>query len=433
VLSSLVTLLSLPLALHYLGPERYGAWATIASTVVFLNLFDFGIAGTLTNHIARSYALRDREYAARYTTNAFALSAAVACTAGAALALAWAHIDWVKLFNVSPRVSRSEVSETAAVAIALVLAGFPASLCSKIFAGHQEVHLGNVVVAAGTLANLAGLLAGIALRVSMPILFVMAAGGTTLCNLAALVGVVAWQKPWLRPRLSLIEWPIARELLSSGSGFFLLQIAGAVVFSSDNVVVSHYLGAARVTPYSVTWRLVGLTAVVQGLVFPALWPAYAEAYAKGDYGWLRVTFRTTMRVTLALNMGFALLLVAAGKPLIHWWAGEPAVPSTALLAAMALWAVISGCMTVESCLLAAVDRTRAQGVLSIIAAALNLALSIALVQRIGSLGVIVGTILSYLIVLVVPQSLIVRDVLKRGSSPSGMQKRQLPIATSLPV
>ncbi len=48
------------------------------------------------------------------------------------------------------------------------------------------------------------------------------------------------------------------------------------------------------------------------------------------------------------------------------------MPSTALLAAMALWAVISGCMTVESCLLAAVNRTREQGVLSIIAAAVNL-------------------------------------------------------------
>ena len=56
-----------------------------------------------------------------------------------------------------------------------------------------------------------------------------------------------------------------------------------VVFSSDNLVVSHYLGAAEVTPYSVTWRLVGLAALLQSLIFPALWPAYAEAYARRDY------------------------------------------------------------------------------------------------------------------------------------------------------
>jgi hypothetical protein len=52
-------------------------------------------------------------------------------------------------------------------------------------------------------------------------------------------------------------------------------------------------------------------------------------------------------------------------------------------------------------------------VLSILAAVVNIALSIALVRHIGSVGVIGGTILSYLFVLVVPQSLIVRGLFRR--------------------
>ncbi len=412
VLSALLTFVSLPLAVRYLGPERFGLWATIASTVIFLNLLDLGIASTLTNHIARSYAVEDRNYAARSTTNALALTSLVACFVGLALVVVWPHINWTILFNVSANVPRREVSGTVAIAATLMLLGLPASLGSRIFAGYQEVHINNFVVAAGTVANLAGLVTGIALRVSMPVLFVMSVGSATLCNLGALVATLLWFKPWLRPRLSLLQWTQARELLGSGSGFLLIQIAGAVVFSSDNVVVSHYLGAAQVTPYNVTWRFVGLAAMLQSLIFPALWPAYAEANARGDYDWMQRTFRFTMQATLGLNLVGGLIFIAAGKPLIRWWAGEAAIPSTALLAAMALWATISGCMTVESCLLAAVNRTREQGILSIIAAVVNLALSITLVQRIGAVGVIIGTILSYLLVLVVPQSLIVRDVLR---------------------
>ncbi len=79
---------------------------------------------------------------------------------------------------------------------------------------------------------------------------------------------------------------------------------------------------------------------------------------------------------------------------------------------MGVWALINGFMSVESCLLAALNRTREQAVLSIVAAILNIALSIALVRHIGALGVIGGTILSYLFVLVVPQSLIVRSLFK---------------------
>jgi hypothetical protein len=33
--------------------------------------------------------------------------------------------------------------------------------------------------------------------------------------------------------------------LNSGSDFFLVQVAGAVVYSSDNVVVSHYTMEGR--------------------------------------------------------------------------------------------------------------------------------------------------------------------------------------------
>ncbi len=433
ILSALATLLALPLAVRYLGAERFGVWATITSTVVFLNLLDLGVTSTLTNHIAHSYALRDRQYAARYTTNALILSVVFASVAGATLALAWRHIAWIALLNVTPVVPRTEVTATVAVAIALVLLSIPASLCGRVLAGYQEVYFGHVVVAIGTLANLLGLITGIVLRASMPVLFVLATAWPTLCNFAGLVGVVLWQKPWLRPRWSFVRWADARELLSSGSGFSLLQIAGAVVFSSDNVVVSHFLGASQVTPYTVTWRLVGLTAVIQGLIFPALWPAYAEAYAKADYNWMRSAFKVTLRATAALNLGFAVLLVAVGKPFIRWWAGEAAVPSTTLLAAMALWAVISGCMTVESCLLAAVNRTHAQGVLSIVAAAVNIGLSILLVKRIGAVGVISGTVLSYLLVLVVPQSLIVRSVLNSKFSAGDIQRSELPAATALRV
>jgi O-antigen/teichoic acid export membrane protein len=57
--------------------------------------------------------------------------------------------------------------------------------------------------------------------------------------------------------------------------------------------------------------------------------------------------------------------------------------------------------------------------LSMLAAAVNVALSLALVRHVGALGVIGGTILSYLIVLVVPQTLIVRSVWRKELAARG--------------
>ena len=134
-----------------------------------------------------------------------------------------------------------------------------------------------------------------------------------------------------------------------------------------------------------------------------------------------------MKGTVALNLACVVVLMLFGRTIIRVWVGPAAVPTRPLLLAMGVWALISGFMSVESCLLAALNRVREQALLSIVAAIVNLALSIALVRHIGSLGVIGGTILSYLLVLVAPQSAIVRGLFKRelalGGSASNFAPR----------
>ncbi len=412
-LSSGLSLVSLPLAVHYLGAERYGVWATVTTTAVWINVLDLGIANTLTNHVSRAYALDDKRSAARYFTNALLLTGGIVACVGLVFASLFPRINWIRLLNVSPRVCATEIDRTVVAACTLMLLALPCNLVGKLLAGYQELHRNNYAICAGAVASLGGLALGIVLRVSMPALFVMSGGCLTLAALTNFLLVVGWQKPWLRPRLSLIDRSAIRELLNSGSCFFLIQVAAVVVYSSDNLVVSHYLGAAEVTPYSVTWRLAGLAAVLQSLIFPALWPAYAEAYARRDFLWIRRTFVATLKGTIALNAVCIAILLLLGRSLIRLWAGPSAVPTTGLLVAMGMWTMISGFMSVESCLLAALNRTREQALLSILAAALNIVLSVLLVRHVGSLGVIEGTIISYLLVLVAPQSLIVRRVWTR--------------------
>lgn len=393
LLTAALALVSLPLAVRYLGAERYGVWATITTTAVWINLLDLGVANTLTNHISRAYALADKRYAARFFTNALALTSGIAACVAFLFAIICPRINWERLFNVSADVSAQEISHTVVAAVAIMLLGVVGNIGNKVLAGYQEVHRSSYALCAGGIASLLGLGAGIFLHVSMPVLFVMSAGCLTLANLANLALLVTCLKPWLLPRPSLLDRSAMGELLRDGSSFLMIQIAAVVVFSSDNLIVSHYLGASEVTPYSITWRLVGLAAVLQSLIFPALWPAYAEAYAKHDYRWIRRTFSMTMKGTVALNLICVVVLVLFGRELIRIWAGASAVPSGHLLLAMGIWVVINGFMSVESCLLAALNRVRQQAWLSIVAAAVNIALSLVLVRYIGSVGVIGGTIL----------------------------------------
>jgi O-antigen/teichoic acid export membrane protein len=411
VLSSLLTLISLPLAVRYLGPERYGVWATVVSVAVWMNLLDLGIANSLTNLVSHAYARQDRKEAARAFSNALAVTIGAVGLAACVFAFLWSRVNWITIFNANYSLE-SEVRATVLIATLLMLAGLPLNLAGKVFAGYQELHTYNKTLAVGAVGSLVGLVVGIWLHVSMPTLFLLSFGSITLVSTATLLWLLLWHKPWLRPRLGLVNLKDALALLSTGWSFLLIQAAAIVVFSTDNIIVSHYLGAAEVTPYSVTWRVVGLGSVLQALVFPALWPAYAEARARGDITWIRRTFAIAMRTTVALNVAWAMFLVVFGRLGIRLWAGPAAVPPRSLLLAMAFWSVIAGFMTAQSCLLGALNHTRVQAVASVLAAVVNVALSIMLVVRIGSLGVILGTIISYVVVLVVPQSVAVISAIR---------------------
>lgn len=402
VLSSLLTLVSLPLAVRYLGAEQYGIWATVASVAIWVNLLDLGIAASLTNLISQAYARQDRAEAARAFSSALAVTLGAVAVASCIFVFIWFRVNWIALFNASSALER-EVRLTILIAALLTLANLPLNLAGRVFAGYQELHTYNKTLGLRAVGSVVGLIVGIWLRVSMPTLFLLSFGSITAVAFATMLWLMLWHKPWLRPRPALVSVPKTLNLFSTGWSFLLIQVAAMVVFSTDNIIVSHYLGAAEVTPYSVTWRVVSFGSALQVLVFPALWPAYAEAHARGDVPWIKKTFAIAMRTTVALNVAWAVFLALFGRLGIRLWAGAAAVPPRPLLLAMAFWSVIAGFMTAQSCLLAALNRTRVQAVASVLAAAVNLALSIFLVVRIGSLGVILGTIISYLLVLVVPQ------------------------------
>ena len=418
VLSALLTLVSLPLAVRYLGAERYGVWATVVSVAVWVNLLDLGIANSLTNLISQAYARQDREEATRAFSNALAISIGAVAFAACIFGLLWSRVNWIAIFNASPSL-QSEVRSTIFIAMALTLASLPLNLVGKLFAGYQELHTYNKTMAIRAVGSVLGLAAGIWLHVSMPTLFLLSFGSITVVSVATLLWLVLWHKPWLRPRLTLVSLHETITLLRTGWSFLVIHAAALVVFSTDNIIVSHYLGAAEVTPYSVTWRVVALGSALQVLVFPALWPAYAEAHARGEVEWIRRTYTLAMRTTIAINVAWALFLVVFGRLGIGLWAGHAAVPPRSLLLAMAFWSVIAGFMTAQSCFLGALNHTRVQAIASALAAAVNVALSIVLVVRIGSLGVILGTIISYLLILVVPQSVAVMKAIGNLDRDSG--------------
>jgi O-antigen/teichoic acid export membrane protein len=399
-----VNAITIPIAVRYLGAEQFGVWITISTTVVLLVLLDLGIASSMTNMISEAYAKNDKDLASRYAATGFWVMVLVALALAVMGAAVWPFVPWNSLFHLTGETNERMISHAVAAAYAVFLVGLPAGLAAKFLAGYQEIGTSNIFSAIGALANLAAVILIVRLHGGMVLMVAGSSGAVVGTNLGCLAWLWFSHKPWLAPNFRRFQMRSVRPLLQSGSEFFILQLSALIVFNSDNFVIAHFLGPAQVTPYSVTWRLVGYAAALQIIASPVLWPAYAEAYIRADLRWIRRTLSYVMAASLGLAGLCCFTLIMWGKSIIRSWAGSAAVPPESLIVLMCIWVMISVFMANTSTVLMATGQTRLQAWLSALAAAINLAASIWLVQRIGSNGVIIATIASYLLVLVVPQT-----------------------------
>jgi O-antigen/teichoic acid export membrane protein len=409
--SLLVSLAIVPVTVRYLGPERYGLWVAISSSILMFFLLDIGIANTLTNLISEAYAASDRNLAAKYFATGLWMVTGVSALIGLSLWLAWPHIHWDVLFRIRGDVLIRETSQAFAAAVIVLLFALPTNLISRVLAGYQELHIANLFTAGGNVLSFLAVLAVIHLHGSLAALVTGYAGATVIANTCCLLWVCIVSKPWLKPWPTRIDWTMTTKLLHTGGQFFVLQMAGLVVFNSDNLILAHYLNPIAVTQYSVTWRVAGFISAIQALVIPSLWPAYAEAWVRRDMVWIRTTYYRMRWATLAAVALACAILLPAGRTIIRIWAGAGAVPSAGLLYLMCGWMIVLAITMNQACLMGATYHLRTQTISSCTAAAVNLGLSIWWVRRLGSEGVILGTLVSYVLFILFVQAREVRSIL----------------------
>lgn len=396
-----VGFLLVPLAVGYLGAERYGVWVTVSSTLTWLYLADLGIGNGLTNALSKAVALGDRNAAQRQVATAFWLLAGTAALLGLAFALAWPLADWAGVFNVQGEAA-GEVRALVAWAVVLSLAAFPFAILDKIYAAHGEGALANAWGAADSVLTLVAVLAVVRTRGGL-VALVAAVAGTHLLVVAA---NAAWlfrsRLPHLKPLWAMVTRAAARQLGGQSAQFFLIQVVGLVLFSTDNIIITRVLGPAAVTPYSVAWKLFTIPTLFVGLHAPYIWPAYCEAHARGDVAWIRRAVALSAGSSFAVAAGLAVPLAFFGQALCRVWAGAAAVPAPSVLWWMAAWAVLSAPASAVAVMLNGVGQLRGQLAYGIVSAAVNVWLSIWWARLYGSSGVIAGTVVSYLVCAAAP-------------------------------
>ena len=402
LLGFLISFISVPLTIGYLGAERFGAWVVIGSALAWLGLTDFGLGHGLTNAVTTA-ASEDRPDLVRmHLSNFMLLMILVALGIAPILFLAATHLDLAALFGVRTPLAIHELNIAVLLSITFLLVRMPLSLAGRVYNAYQEGRIANYWGAAGNIANLVCLLAVVRTGGGLPMLVLAMNGAGLLIEVVNTTWLFTRHRPMVRPHPRYVKRAEMHAISKVGIQFFIITAMALVTFQTDTLIIAHYLGSEAVPRYSVAYALFNYATLPQAMMFPYLWTAYNEAIARGDMEWVRKTFRLNVTLGVLGTAVVACLMLLVCRPFIMWWAGPLAVPTFLLAATMAGWVVINALTNPIACLLAAASHLRNQIRYSALATVANLVLSLYFVTRLGPVGVIGSTVVSYLIFVCVP-------------------------------
>lgn len=409
----LTYLLTTSLLTRRLSKEEYGLWAVVWTFTAFATGFDFGLSQGLKNKLASlsadasgRTAVEQREY---FLSVCYALG--LTGLVGVAVTLvATPFVPWDSLLNISDPRLTATIVPILMVVISILLLAVPLSLSGSGFFAYQEAHWASLLNAGQSVLMLASL--AIALQ-----MFLFSG---VLISYYATYGIVAlvtfalflWRRRWMPVRIPLGRlYARIRPLARVSFQFWILGVAALVISSTDTILASRVSGLAEAGNFSLIQRLFFLLLTVHMSILGPLGPAYTQAAQLGNWEWLRKALTSSvygMGAFIVLGGG---LIVLLHPWILRLWTGRP-IQDFSLVLAMAFWALIYSWVNSYSVVLNSLGEIKLQSILLVVAALVNIPLSLFLGNRFGVVGITVASIICYM-PLAVTNYLQVRYIINR--------------------
>ena len=141
--------------------------------------------------------------------------------------------------------------------------------------------------------------------------------------------------------------------------FFILQVAGVILFASSNALISYFFTPEKVTLYGIAYRYFSITMLLFTVIAAPFWSATTDAYTRKDFDWIKKSMRKLHFLLISLFIILAFMIIFS-DPIYHLWVGKSINISLELSASMALYMFIIICSLCYSYILNGIGALKIQ-------------------------------------------------------------------------
>jgi O-antigen/teichoic acid export membrane protein len=389
------TILSVPLALRYLGKEEFGLWALAQQIGGYFLLIDLGITSAMSRFLANHKdEVNGGAYGRLLLTGAivFAVQGVLLAVFGTIFAFAAPQLFAVPAALAADfRNVLVILSLQSGVAIAL------RSIAAPLWAFQRlDVSYGfGITSLVGGLAFLwIGFHSGLGVY-SFPLAGIPP---MILCGFLGLIfcyrrGFYPKSGAWGHP-----DWAAFKEMLSFGKDVTLMTIGSQLVNASQVIILGRVAGLEAAATFAIGTKFYALGGQLTGRLVESSAPALTEMHVRGENERLKGRFFDICRTSIFLAIAGAVALVMANSMVVGLW-------TSGVIQWRLSWDILLGLLllgtTASRCLVSLfgiVGDLRPVRNLYLIEAFAFIALSIPAASRFGISGLLAASIFAHLLI-----------------------------------
>ncbi len=319
--SIIIGFILVPMTLNYLDQTRYGIWITISSFLTWFTFFEIGLGSGLKNKLAEALAKNDYKTGRIYVSTTYAILSIVIGGVAVIFFIVNRFIDWTVILNTEKDLGPDLVA-LSYIVFGFFFLRFVVKLVGIVLIADQRPAVNNLF---GPLGNLIALIVIFILTKTTEGSLVYL--GLTLSISPVLVLILAsfyfYNTDYknIAPSIKYVQFKYAKNLLSLGVKFFVIQVSALVLFQSGNIIITQFFGPAQVTPYNIAYKYFSILGMGFSIIMMPFWAAHTEAWVKKDIAWINSTVRNLFKIwagVLLIGIG----LYFASNIFFNLWIGK---------------------------------------------------------------------------------------------------------------
>lgn len=319
-----IGLLLVPLTIHYVNPSQYGIWITLSSMVAWITFFDIGFSHGLRNRFAEAKAAGNIELAKTYISTTYFYIGIIFLVLWVLLIISTGFINWHSLLNV-PSHMEKELVLLAMLIFSYFCLQFVFRIINTILIADQKSAKASLIDMLGQLFSLI-IIFVLTKTTKGSLIYLALAIGIAPTIILIIANIVFFNTRYknFKPSFSHVKKQYAKDIMTLGIRFFVLQIAAIIQFESILFLIAHYFTPEQVTPYSIAYKYFFTLQMIFTILLSPLWSGVTDAYNSGDLDWIKNAIKKYLLIWVPFVLLGAIMLVFSGF-IYDVWVGKETV------------------------------------------------------------------------------------------------------------